>query len=274
MANPDPYSVIAIRFAASPFRMRFHNCLNCAQGDPHDTPMPMDFYIWVIRNAHRTIVVDVGSKQWKCLQRGHEFIRCPVEGLEAVGVDPAKVDDLVITHLHWDHAGNIDRFPNARVHLQNDEMRYVVGPHMADHGVNHFYLVDDVKTVVGTLFEGRLSLHHGQTEIAPGVSLHRVGGHAAGMQIVRVYTQRGWVVLASDASHFYANIDDNNPFPIFANYPEVFSGWELCRALADSPDHIVPGHDPLVLRKYPPLSASLDGDAVRLDVDPVEERRA
>lgn len=269
MSNPDPYSIVAIRFAASPYRMRFNNCLNCASGDPHDTPMPMDFYIWVIRNAHRTVVVDVGSKQWKCVQRGHEFIRCPVEGLQAVGVDPARVDDLIITHLHWDHAGNMDRFPNARIYLQNDELQYAVGRHMAKPGVNHFYLVDDIKTAVDRLYEGRLSLVDGEVEIAPGLTLHRVGGHAAGMQIVRVFTRRGWVVLASDASHFYANIRDANPFPVFADYAQVFSGWDLCRKLADSEDHIIPGHDPLVLRAYPAVDATLNGDAVRLDVDPL-----
>lgn len=268
--TPDPYEIIAIRFAESPYRLRFNNCLSCATGDPHDTPMPMDFYIWVIRNKHRTVVVDVGSKEWKCLQRGHEFIRCPVQGLEAVGVDPLKVDDVVITHLHWDHAGNVEKFPNARIHLQNDEMQYVVGPHMADHGVNHFYLVDDVKTMVERLFEGSLHLLSGEKEIAPGISLHRVGGHAPGMQIVRVYTERGWVVLASDASHFYQNMRGRNPFTVFANYQEMFSGWDLCASLADSPDHIVPGHDPLVLKKYPAVSSSLAGDAVRLDLDPVE----
>lgn len=269
MSGPDPYEVFAIRYAASPYRLRLHNCLFCHKGDVHDAPMPMDFYVWVIRNAHRTVVVDTGSKEWKCVQRGHEFIRCPVAGLEAIGVDPQRVDDVIITHLHWDHAGNIDRFPNATIHLQNAEMQSVVSQSMADPTINNFFLVDDVCTVVQRLFAGAVRFHHASKEIAPGLSLHEVGGHSVGMQIVRVYTARGWVVLASDASHYYLNITERNPFPALYNFNDMVKAWDTCRALADSPDHIVPGHDPLVLRRYPAVSSSLEGDVVRLDRSPI-----
>lgn len=273
MSVPEPYEIFAIRYAASPYRMRFHNCLFCHTGDVHDAPMPWDFYIWVVKNAHRTIVVDTGSREWKCKQRGHEFIRCPAEGLKAIGVEAAKVDDVIVTHLHWDHAGNIDKFPNAKVHLQAAEMRNVISQDMADPAINSFFLVDDVCTVVKRLFEGSMLFHEQSHELAPGVSLHEVGGHSAGMQIVRAYTKRGWVVLASDAAHFYANYTERNPFPVIFNYQDTIKGWDTCLRLADSPDHVVPGHDPLVLARYPAVSSSLEGDVVRLDVDPTALRR-
>lgn len=231
--------------------------------------MPMDFFIWVIRNHERLIVVDTGSRDWKCRSRGHQFIRSPIEGLAALGVSPERVDDVVVTHMHWDHAGNIDRFDRAHTHLQLAEIRNVTGPDMAVPAMNNFFLVDDVCTVVRRLFEGRVTLHQGAHEIAPGVTVHEVNGHSAGMQVVRVHTQRGWVVLASDAAHFYANIRDNNAFPIHYNYQDTVKGWEVCRRLADSPDHIIPGHDPLVLRTYPAVSSALEGDIVRLDVEPL-----
>ncbi len=268
MSAPDTYEIYAIRYAESPHRLRVQNCLFCHAGDDFNALQPMDFYVWVVRNKTRTILVDTGSKDWKCKQRGHQFIRNPADGIKAIGIDPAKVDDVVITHLHWDHAGNMDMFPNARIHIQNRELQSVVSQSMGDAMINSFFLIDDVKTVVTKLFEGSVTLHQNVTELASGVTLHEIGGHSAGLQVVRVHTKRGWVVLASDASHYYANIDERNPFPALHNLPDTFKGWDTCMALADSPDHFVPGHDPLVLKRYPAVSSSLEGDAVRLDLDP------
>lgn len=270
MSTPEQYEIYAIRYATSgPQRMRFHNCLFCHPGDVHDALMPMDFFVWVVKNANRTVVVDTGSRDWKCRQRGHEFIRCPTEGLQALGLDPAKVDDVIVTHMHWDHAGNIDKFTNAKVHLQTAEMRNVTGQDMADPTINSYFLVDDVCTVVKRLFEGDVLFHEKTHEIAPGLTLHEVGGHSAGMQVVRVYTQRGWVVLASDATHFYTNYLDRNPFPVLFNFQDTIKGWDRCLELADSPDHVVPGHDPLVLARYPSVPGELGREVVRLDVDPI-----
>jgi glyoxylase-like metal-dependent hydrolase (beta-lactamase superfamily II) len=87
-----------------------------------------------------------------------------------------------------------------------------------------------------------------------------VGGHSDGLQFVRVHTRRGWVVLASDAIHFYANVETGNPFPIVFNVGDMMEGWARCRRLADSKDHVVPGHDPLVRARYPAPSPELEGD--------------
>lgn len=273
MSHPDTYEIHAIRYATSPHRKRYNNCSFCHEGDIHDAPMAMDFFLWVLRGGGRTIVVDTGSRDWKCRARGHEFIRSPIDGLAAVGVAADRVDDVVITHMHWDHAGNIDQFKNAQVHLQLAEFRSVTSPDMAMPELNNFFLVDDVCTVVRRLFEGKVTLQQGAREIAPGVSVHEVGGHTAGMQVVRVHTRRGWVVLASDAAHFYQNFLGRNPFPVFYNLHDTIKTWDLCLKLADSSEHIIPGHDPLVLQNYPAFSSSLAGDVVRLDLDPVSLSR-
>jgi len=108
--------------------------------------------------------------------------------------------------------------------------------------------------------------HDGDAELAPGISLHYIGGHTMGLQVVRVATRRGWLVLASDASHFYANMEQVRPFPIVYNVAEMVEGYERLRALADSPAHIIPGHDPLVLERYPaPPDSALQGIVSRLD---------
>jgi hypothetical protein len=72
-------------------------------------------------------------------------------------------------------------------------------------------------------------------------------------------------VLASDASHFYANMEQVRPFPIVYNVADMVEGYARLRALADSPGHIIPGHDPLVLERYPAPSSALQGIVARLD---------
>jgi glyoxylase-like metal-dependent hydrolase (beta-lactamase superfamily II) len=107
--------------------------------------------------------------------------------------------------------------------------------------------------------------HDGDAEIAPGISVHLIGGHTMGMQAVRVKTRRGWLVLASDASHFYANMEEVRPFPIVWSVADMVEGYRKLRSLAESAAHIIPGHDPLVMQRHPAASKALEGIAVRLD---------
>ena len=122
--------------------------------------------------------------------------------------------------------------------------------------------------MIRRLFAGRVVFHNGDDEIAAGLSVHHVGGHTMGMQIVRVNTRRGVVVLASDASHLYANMEQGRPFPIVYNVAGMLEGHATLRRLASSPQHIIPGHDPLVMARYPAARPGLEGVAVRLDVEP------
>jgi hypothetical protein len=92
-----------------------------------------------------------------------------------------------------------------------------------------------------------------------------------GLQMVRVATQRGWVVLASDAAHFYANIEQGRPFPIVYNVFDMLAGHAKAYALASSRKHVIPGHDPLVMKRYPAPGADLEGIVARLDVEPIAD---
>jgi len=85
-------------------------------------------------------------------------------------------------------------------------------------------------------------------------------------------TRRGLVMVASDAAHLYANMETKNPFPVIFELDKVLAGYDRLRELADSPDHVVPGHDPLVLKYYPAVSPKLAGIAVRLDAAPAKAR--
>jgi len=265
MADTPTYEIHAIRYARHDRRAGD----NFLGGDPHDAPMPIDYFVWTVTGSGRTFIVDTGFGAEQARKRGRELLRSPAAGLEGLGIDPAKVEDVIITHMHYDHAGNLDLFPNARFHIQDREMAYVTGRCMCHATMRHSFEADDVTGMVRRLFAGRLRFHDGAEEIAPGLWLHFIGGHTMGLQSLRVMTRRGWVVLASDAAHLYAHLDQGRCFPIVYNVADMLEGHRTLKRLASSPQHIIPGHDPLVMKRYPASSRALEGIAVRLDAEPV-----
>ncbi len=258
------YEIWAIRYAHNEVRRAPENFLG---GDPRDDLMPMDFFVWVLKGGGRTIVVDTGFDEAMGRKRQRRIVRPVAEGLKAVGVDLASVEDVIVTHMHYDHAGNHDLFPRARYHVQDREMEYCTGRCMCHGALRHAFEVDDVTAMVKRLFEGRVKFHSGAGEIADGVTVHLAGGHTRGLQFLRVRTRRGWVVLASDASHYYANFEQGRPFPVVYDVGETLEAYEAMKRLASSIDHVVPGHDPLVLQRYP-AEAGRPLDIVRLDATP------
>jgi glyoxylase-like metal-dependent hydrolase (beta-lactamase superfamily II) len=256
------WQIYAVRYARHD-RLARENLMG---GDPHDnSPMPIDYFVWALISEGQSIVVDTGYDEAMANERGREFLRSPGEGLKSIGVDPSTIEDVIITHMHYDHCGNHDMFPMARYHVQDKEMQFATGRSMT-HMVTRFpFDEEDVVQMVRRVFRNRVVFHDGDDDIAPGISIHHVGGHTMGMQIVRVYTRRGWVVLASDASHYYANIEGGLPYPVTYNIAEVLEGYRSVYQLASSRDHVIPGHDPLVMERYPAPSKELEGWVVRLD---------
>jgi glyoxylase-like metal-dependent hydrolase (beta-lactamase superfamily II) len=259
--NDAVWEAYAIRYAHH-HRTARENFLG---GDIHDGPMPIDYYVWAVRSGERVFVIDTGFDEAMARKRGRQFLHSPGDGLKQLGIDPAQVKDVIITHMHYDHCGNHPLFPAARYHLQDREMVFSTGRYMSHPHARFPFDEEDVVAMVRRVFAGRVEFHDGDDTLAPGLSLHYVGGHSMGLQMVRVHTRRGWVVLASDAAHYYANMELGLPYPIVFNAAEVLEGYKRAHALADSPEHVVPGHDPLVLERYPAPSAGLDGWIVRLD---------
>lgn len=255
------YQIYAIRYG----NLHRLSSQNFIHGDAHDVPMPLDYFVWVIVGSDAAYVVDTGFDQTIGQKRERQITRPVAEGLAAVGVDPASIKDVILTHLHYDHAGNHDLLPNACYHVQEREMAFCTGKHMCQSCFAGHYESQDVERMVRNLFMGRLRLHDGDSDFAPGISLHHIGGHTDGQQAVRVRTQRGWVVLASDGAHFYANMDRKQPFPAVFNVDDMLEGFSVLGKLASSSDHIIPGHDPQVLIRYPAFTPATEGWIARLD---------
>ncbi|WP_027515086.1 N-acyl homoserine lactonase family protein [Bradyrhizobium sp. WSM1417] len=260
----NAYEIYALRYATMSPRTPNMNFL---APDPHDSAaQDLDYFVWLIRGNGRDILVDTGFNAEEASARARKLTLNPVDALERFGVAAAGIRDIIVTHLHYDHAGNLDRFPNARFHLQEREMAYATGRCMCNGLLRHPFSVEHVTQMVRHVYGERVNFYSGDGEVAPGVTVHRVGGHSDGLQVVRVETARGPVVLASDAAHYYANLQRRSPFPIVYNVGDMAVGWETIERLAGHPDRFIPGHDPIVTEIYP--RASDDGDVWALHLPP------
>ena len=242
------YQIFSLCYAKARARRTTDNFL---WRDMHDGPMPLDYNLWIVRNAHRVVLVDTGFGPRAAGERGRPLDIDPLEALQRLGVDPDAIEDIILTHLHYDHAGNIGRFARARFHIQDAEVAFATGRCMCEPQIRWAFDVEDVTTLVRHTFAERVCFHDGEASPLPGISVHVLPGHSAGMQAVRVMTPRGPVVLASDVSHYYANFLRRSPFFLTIDAAATLRSYQNLMALAGSVDRIIPGHDPKVRALYP-----------------------
>lgn len=262
-AADHQFAVYAIRFAHRENSVRAEHFY---RGDVRgDVPLPIDYFVWAAVSPAAVVLVDTGFTPETAAARGsRDYLQSPMATLAALGVPVERVEHVVLTHLHYDHVGHVSDFPAARLLLQREEYEFWVGP-MAGRGeYPHLHEPADLEYLATALRAGRLTLLDGDCTVVPGVTAHKVGGHTPGLQVVRVRTARGNVVLASDASHFYENIEQDRPYSLVDHLPSMYHAFDRVRALADDDALVVPGHDPLVLKRFPAVSAELDGLAVRI----------
>jgi glyoxylase-like metal-dependent hydrolase (beta-lactamase superfamily II) len=202
------YRVYALRYATREGRRQD----NFVGGDLHDGPMPMDYFCGLAISDERRFVIDCGFTEEVAAQRKRTYLRNPVDALALLGMSAADVDDVIITHLHYDHVGDFDRFPKARFHFQETELAFATGKYMRHPFLSHAFEVEDVVGMVRLNYRGRVVFHNGDTELAPGLRLHLAGGHSAGLQFVGIHAERGWLVLASDVTHYYEHMESGRPF--------------------------------------------------------------
>lgn len=259
------WEVYAVKYADRNSRTRSDSFIF---DDNHDAPHAMDYFMWLLRRGSDVILVDTGYDADEASARGRPIRLDPVAALAPFGINPEDVNDIIVTHLHYDHAGGLHLFPNARLHMQAAEMAFATGPCMCHDTLRTPFTVGHVCEAMRRLYAGKVTFYDGEAEVAEGVTVHCIGGHSRGLQCVRVRTQAGWLVLASDAAHFYENFMARKPFPIVVDLQDMLDGFTTLERLASSPRLIVPGHDPLVRTYFP---RSLSDDIFRLDLGPKKD---
>ncbi|MGO9649078.1 MAG: N-acyl homoserine lactonase family protein [Terriglobales bacterium] len=243
------YEIYAIRYATIP---DFPVSELVAGAEP-ERKLDIAMMIWLVRGNGRNILVDSGFyherffKDWQI----KDFTK-PSETLKRVGLKPEDITDVVISHMHWDHADGMDLFPNARIWIQKEELEYYAGEAWQSKDAHGGIDEEDVLTLVKLNTQGRVGMVNGDAqEIIPGVTCYTGGKHTYQSQYVGVQTTAGTVVLASDNMYLYENLERHAPIATTVDAASNLRAQERMKQIAARPGFIVPGHDPAVFAKFP-----------------------
>jgi glyoxylase-like metal-dependent hydrolase (beta-lactamase superfamily II) len=201
-------------------------------------PQSLDYFFWLLRYDDATVLVDTGFDPEVAARRGRDCLCPPVEALRRLGVE--SVDRVVVTHFHYDHVGNLPAFADAELLVPARELEFWTSeagrdPRFAGH-------VEAAE--VDWIAASGARTYEGGDEVAPGVTALALPGHTPGqMGLVA-----GEVVLASDAVHFYEEFEQRRPFWVFTDLAAMRASYEV---LAATGGVLVPGHDPLVMERFP-----------------------
>jgi glyoxylase-like metal-dependent hydrolase (beta-lactamase superfamily II) len=249
-AQPKPaYEIFAVQYATIP---QFAVSGLVAGADPA-RKLDIAMMVWLVRGNNKNILVDAGFyreqffKQWKVAG----FVK-PSDAVARAGVKPEDITDVIITHMHWDHADGMDLFPNARIWMQKDELEYYAGSAWQSRRTHGGIDPDDVMAAVKLNLAGKLTLVNGDAqEILPGITCYTGGKHTYASQFVGVNTAAGTVVLASDNMYLYENLEKHAPIAATLDAESNLRAQDRMKQLAAKPELIIPGHDPELLKRFP-----------------------
>jgi glyoxylase-like metal-dependent hydrolase (beta-lactamase superfamily II) len=231
-------------------------------GEP-DSPLDIDYFFWVIRDGTDVVLVDTGFAPEAGDRRRREHFTTPAQALPALGIDPGDVTAVVISHAHWDHIGNVRQFPRAQLVMTEAEYAFWTSPLAGRGQFAEHSEAGEIDLLRARRGDGTLTLFSGQATLARGLDLVEVGGHTPGQLIAAVAAPAGGtVVLASDALHFYEEVERDRPFSVIADLPAMYRAYDTLAQLAAEPGtHLVAGHDPLVRTRFAPYQPAGPAEA-------------
>lgn len=263
---PEETAVIAVRHGEVT-QLRSTAFRDYASYGEPDEPITLAYYFWVILTEKRTVIVDTGFNEEVARQRGRNVLIPVPEALGHLGINADDELDLIVTHAHYDHVGNVGWFRGATVHMARAEFDYWASP-ANQTGPDRFLVEESELNTLQDLYRaGRLRLLNEDTQIAPGIHVLFAPGHTPGELMVHVETAGKRILLTSDAVHFDEELHFRRPFYHMHNLPQSFRSYDRIHAMraAGEIDIIVTGHDDSVSYLYPPLPGPLERHAVRLD---------
>ena len=206
------------------------------------------YYSFYIKGSESPILIDTFMKNPTSPKWGNPLRVRPGWSFERqlgrLGVKREDVSAIIHTHLHYDHSGNDDMFPNAKIYIQRAELEYAMAAR--DPISLKVYNKSDINDFGGK-FRDRLVLLDGDKEIVPGVRCVRVGAHSVGSQAVYVETSRGTAILTGDACFVYDNLEKRIPTGIFFRYDESMDAIERFRREGK---FVIVSHDPRVMQRH------------------------
>ena len=242
------YEVYAIRYATIPD----FPVAGLIKGADPARKLDIAMVVWLVRGNGRNILVDSGFyreqffKQWKVA----DFVK-PSDAVRRAGVTPEEITDVIVTHMHWDHADGMDLFPKAKIWLQKEELEYYAGTAWQSRRTHGGIDPDDVMAAVKLNVQGKVGLVNGDAqEILPGVTCYTGGKHTWASQFVAVNTAGGTVVLASDNMYLWENLEKHAPIALTLDAASNLRAQDRMQELAGDPKRILPGHDPAVMTRY------------------------
>jgi len=254
-AAPVRYTIDAIRYATIPDMP----LASLVSGADKSAKLDIAMIYWLVRGNGHTILIDSGFyrpqffRTWTV--RDYET---PDVTLAKLGLKPSDITDVVLTHMHWDHADGMDLFPNARIWLQEEEYTYYTGAAWHSPDTHGGIEPDDVTALVKLNLAGRVSFVDGDNQmILPGIRCYTGGKHTWASQFVAVPTAAGTVVLASDNMYLYENLNKHLPIAQTLDAASNLRAQDRMRTLASDPRLILPGHDVLEFERFPKVAPGI-----------------
>ena len=216
--------------------------------------MDLQMMIWLLKGSNgKRILIDTGCYRDTIAQfKGITNFIKPSDTLVKVGLSANDITDIIISHMHWDHADGIDLFPNAKIWIQKEEYDYYTGAAWQLGGKHGGIEPDDVLTLVRLNTQQKVNLIDGDDrEILDGIRVYTGGRHTFASQYVGVRTANGTVVIASDNMYLYENLEKHAPIAQTFDADSNIKAQDRMRQIASRADLIIPGHDPEVFVKFP-----------------------
>jgi glyoxylase-like metal-dependent hydrolase (beta-lactamase superfamily II) len=249
----DKYEVYAVRYATlANFPMS-----SLVAGADRTRRMDIAMMIWVVKGVDgRIAIVDTGFHREQYFKQFtvKDFVK-PSEAIAPLGLKPTDVTDILLTHMHWDHAGGLDLFPTARVWVQKDEYDYYTGEAWQAARTHGGIDADDVMEIVKRNTQGKVSFVRGDDDTSlSGITFGIGGKHTWQSQFVTVQGREHTVVLASDNMYLYENLDTHKPIAQTLDAVSNLRTQDRMRSLVSDAKFLVPGHDPGVFTRFAKVS--------------------
>lgn len=250
-AQPD-YEIYAIKYAT----LKAFPLGGLVEGEDRNQKLDIGMYVFLVKGGGHNILFDCGfyrpqfMRQWK--PADYEI---PSAAIEKAGVKAADITDVIISHIHWDHADGFDLFPNAKIWIQKEELEYYAGEAWSGGKKRTAADPDDIVGLVKMNTEARLNLVNGDAQqLLPGITAYIGGKHTYQSQFIGVKTSSGTVVLASDNVYMYMNLEKHKPIAATLDRESNLRAQDRMKDIASNPKLIIPGHDPAIMKNFPEVT--------------------